>query len=82
MTICPRCSNTGYLGDRFCSCPFAAILRDRIETAPEFAEFRRKRAEVDEGLRRLERNANAADHWRALGWLPGEISPPDNPEVN
>lgn len=53
-TICPRCSNTGYLGDRFCSCPFAATLRDRIETAPEFAEFRRKRAEIDRMLAALE----------------------------
>lgn len=110
MTIatCSRCSNTGYLGDRFCSCPFAATLRDRIETAPEFAEFRRKRAEVDYTLKRIEEgspidvpadapadvkgriraynalvdNTDAAKHWRAQGCPPGEILPPDNPEVN
>ena len=68
MTIatCPRCSNTGRQGFWFCECPAGSALRDHIETAPEFAEFRRKRAEVDYMLKRLE---------------DGRL-PPNNTEVN
>lgn len=54
ITTCHHCRNTGVVGERYCSCEAAAELRDRIETSPEFAEFRRKRAEVDYMLNRLE----------------------------
>jgi hypothetical protein len=92
IATCPRCHNTGADGERYCSCEAAAALRARIETAPEFAEFRRKRAEVDYMLARIEESAlhpipvpasapaDVQERYRAYNRALG--CEPDNPEMN
>lgn len=82
---CGTCSDTGLAGDGYCACQAGETLRARIEASPEFAEFRRQRAEVDRMLARLEepapsladfavRNLESGDRWRAAGCPPGEIT--------
>lgn len=64
--ICP-CNGTGLLGDRFCTCEAGYTLRVHIETSSQHAEFRRRRAQVDHMLARMEENPLPRGVWSANG---------------
>lgn len=42
LATCPRCSNAGAVGERYCDCPAAVALRARIDADERIAEARAK----------------------------------------
>lgn len=42
IKTCPRCRNAGHVGEWYCDCEVARVLRARIDSDPRIRELRAK----------------------------------------